>query len=82
MNDPRFNKLFNDPKFKNVPKSIRKIEVNDKRFNHMFKDSRFSNTTNIDEYGKKLKKNNYNKDLEEFYTKGNVILEGKNKKKD
>lgn len=81
MDDQRFKKLFNDPKFKSAPKGVRKIEVSDKRFSHMFTDSRFSNTAELDEYGNKKKNNdkNYNKDLEEFYTNSNIILEGKNK---
>lgn len=81
MDDQRFKKLFNDPKYKSAPKGVRKIEVSDKRFSHMFTDSRFSNTAELDEYGnkKKNKDKNYNKDLEEFYTNSNIILEGKNK---
>lgn len=78
MEDSRFNKLFTDPKYKNVPKSVRKIEVSDKRFSHMFTDKRFSNTAKIDEYGKKKNKKDYNEELEEFYIKGNVQIEGKN----
>lgn len=78
MDDPRFKKLFNDPKYKNVPKGVRKIEVSDTRFSHMFTDKRFSNSAKIDEYGKKKKNtDNYNQELEEFYTKGNVQIEGK-----
>jgi hypothetical protein len=81
MEDQRFKKLFNDPKYKSAPKGVRKIEVSDKRFSHMFTDSRFSNTADLDEYGNKRKNKdkNYNKDLEEFYTNNNIILEGKNK---
>ena len=82
MNDPRFSNFATDPKYKNISKGVRKIEVNDKRFSHMFTDKRFSNKAKVDEYGNKIKKSNFNEDLEDFYTRDNVIIEGKNKIKE
>ena len=78
-NDKRFDKLFKDPKFKSIPKKVRKVEVNDTRFSHMFTDNKFASHADTDEYGQKLKKSNYNKELEDFYTSNNITIEGKNK---
>jgi hypothetical protein len=78
-NDKRFDKLFKDPKFKSIPKKVRKVEVNDNRFSHMFTDNKFASQAQTDEYGRKLKKSNYNKELEDFYITNNITIEGKNK---
>lgn len=75
--DKRFEKLFKDPKYKDIPKGVRKVEVSDKRFSHMFTDNKFSSDNFVDEYGKKKKSSKFNTDLEEFYTSNNIILEGK-----
>lgn len=51
INDTRFSKVFSDPKFKPMPKKVRKVEMNDSRFKSMFTDKRF-NDLNHDEYGR------------------------------
>ncbi len=53
VNDPRFEKVFEDPLFKPVPKKVSKIKLDDERFTEMFKGNRFSEEIDIDEYGRK-----------------------------
>lgn len=77
--DKRFDKLFKDPKYRDLPKNVRKVELSDSRFSHMLTDPKFSSQNYVDEYGKKQKKEKYNKDLEQFYTTNKIVLEGKNK---
>jgi hypothetical protein len=52
--DDRFSRVFNDPKFKEIPQKIKKVEIDDKRFSKMFKDKSFQDKLNFDEYGRKL----------------------------
>ena len=40
MEDSRFSKFNTDPKFRNVPKKQRKVQI-DERFQSMFKDKKF-----------------------------------------
>lgn len=81
MDDPRFKKLKEDPKYRNIPKGIRKIDVSkDDRFKNIFTDKKFANKLKIDEFGNKIKENNkFNKELEDYYTEGKVIIENKSK---
>ena len=58
--DKRFEKISTDPKFKPVPKTVRKVKLDDDRFNAMFKDKNFISSTDIDEYGRKVKKGTKN----------------------
>ncbi len=51
MDDPRFSKLFTDPKFRNVPKKERKVKIDD-RFKSMFKDKRFVSKVGVDKRGR------------------------------
>jgi hypothetical protein len=51
MDDPRFSKLFTDPKFRNVPKKERKVKI-DERFQSMFKDKRFVSKVGVDKRGR------------------------------
>jgi hypothetical protein len=76
INDPRFNKVFSNPIFQEVPKKIRKIEVKDERFKGMFKDKRFNDKLDIDEYGRAIsnlskiileKKDRVKNDLKKYY---------------
>ena len=62
----RYEKVFNDPKFKPIPKKIHKVELNDNRFNAMFSNKDFYSSSKVDKYGKL--KNNKNQ-MEEYYIK-------------
>lgn len=55
--DQRFSKVFNDPKFKEIPKKIKKVEMNDERFQKMFTDKSFNDKLDYDEYGRLISKN-------------------------
>lgn len=81
MDDPRFKKLKEDPKYRNIPKGVKKIDVSkDERFKNIFTDKKFANKLKIDEFGNKIKENNkYNKELEDYYTEGKIIIENKSK---
>ena len=61
IEDPRFNKVFNDPIFTEVPKRVKKIEIKDDRFKNMFTDKQFSEKLDFDEYGRKKSKLNITK---------------------
>jgi hypothetical protein len=54
INDPRFNKVFNDPIFQEVPKKVKKVQITDDRFKNMFTDKRFNEKLDIDQYGRKI----------------------------
>ena len=65
----RYQKVFNDPKFKPIPKKIHKVELNDNRFNAMFTNKEFYSTSKVDKYGRlKNQKDNKNQ-MEEYYIK-------------
>jgi hypothetical protein len=68
--DDRFNKIKTDPKFKQIPKKIRKVEIKDPRFSSMFTDKSFNEGLEYDEYGRKLDKSDerMKTDLEKYYT--------------
>ncbi|XP_033219217.1 ESF1 homolog [Belonocnema kinseyi] len=51
LKDDRFTHIFNDPKFRRIPKNERKVKI-DKRFQSMFKDKKFSVNSTIDKRGK------------------------------
>jgi hypothetical protein len=75
INDPRFNKVFNDPIFQEVPKKVKKVQITDDRFKNMFTDNRFNDKLDIDQYGRKIsksllileKKDKVNSDLKKYY---------------
>ncbi|XP_021711081.1 ESF1 homolog [Aedes aegypti] len=52
--DERFAHLVNDPRFKGIPKTEKKVKI-DKRFQSMFKDEKFNVKHTIDKYGRKVK---------------------------
>lgn len=52
--DKRFEKISTDPKFKEIPKKVKKVEIKDPRFASMFKDKSFNEGLN-------------KKDLERYY---------------
>ena len=67
-NKNRFKKIYSDPKFKPIPKKIKKIELNDKRFEKMFTDKNFFSSTEIDEYGRNIPNSKKNNDIEKYYS--------------
>ena len=51
MEDSRFSKFNTDPKFRNVPKKQRKVQI-DERFQSMFKDKKFVSKVSVDKRGR------------------------------
>ena len=51
MDDPRFSKLFTDPKYRNVPRKERKVKI-DERFQSLFKDKKFVSKVSVDKRGR------------------------------
>jgi hypothetical protein len=68
--DDRFSKIATDPKFKEIPKKIKKVEIKDSRFSSMFTNKSFNEGLEFDIYGRKMdkSKNNNKKELERYYT--------------
>jgi hypothetical protein len=64
--DDRFKKISTDPKFKEIPKKIRKVEIKDPRFASMFTNKSFNEGLEYDMYGRKVDSNN-KKELERYY---------------
>jgi len=65
----RYEKIYNDPKFKPIPKKIHKVELNDNRFNEMFSNKDFYSTSKVDKYGNNKKKKNDKNYMDEYYIK-------------
>jgi len=54
--DPRFAKVYSDPRFMIAPKKATKVAI-DSRFQSMFKDKQFNVVgASVDKYGRKVKK--------------------------
>jgi hypothetical protein len=53
--DPRFAKVFSDPRFVVAPKKTTKVKV-DSRFKSMLKDKDFNVVAKVDKYGRKVSK--------------------------
>jgi hypothetical protein len=72
--DDRFSKISTDPKFKEIPKKIKKVEIKDSRFSSMFTNKSFNEGLEFDIYGRKMdkSKSNNKKELERYYTIENV----------
>lgn len=66
MKDERFRRLNYDPKFKPVPKEMRKVRV-DKRFAGMLTNNQFKVVTEVDKYGRRVDEPGQNKELKEYY---------------
>ena len=70
IQDPRFARLHNDPRFQRQPKKERKTVV-DQRFSAMFKDNSFKDKVAVDKYGRRLpkqKKKGKDAELERLYS--------------
>lgn len=63
--DKRFSKIGDDPKFRRIPKSDRKVKI-DKRFQSIFNDKRFKVKYTIDKRGKPLRGSTTD-DFKKFY---------------
>lgn len=65
LKDSRFAHLVDDPRYKYVPKSERKVKI-DKRFQSMFKDKNFKVSYTIDKRGRPISKTS-TEDLKKYY---------------
>ncbi|XP_063699612.1 ESF1 homolog [Culicoides brevitarsis] len=63
--DPRFAHLVNDPRFKGLPKSQKKVKI-DKRFQSMFENDKFKLKYNVDKRGRKVNTTT-TEDLKKYY---------------
>ncbi|ETN58019.1 hypothetical protein AND_010403 [Anopheles darlingi] len=63
--DSRFAHLVNDPRFRGMPKSEKKVKI-DSRFKSMFQDERFQVKATVDKYGRPLRKSDTD-ELKKFY---------------
>lgn len=62
--DPRFSKVFSDPRFMRPKKKNTKLNI-DNRFTKMLQNDEFSVVGKVDKYGRKIKNNK--SDLKRFY---------------
>uniref|UniRef100_A0A0K8W1R9 ESF1 n=1 Tax=Bactrocera latifrons TaxID=174628 RepID=A0A0K8W1R9_BACLA len=63
--DERFQHLVNDPRFRGIPMTQRKVKI-DKRFQGMFTDNKFKVKYTVDKYGRRINKSNAD-DLRKYY---------------
>lgn len=63
--DKRFSHIANDPRFKTIPRSQRRVKI-DKRFESMFKDKRFKLKYTVDKRGRPISRTS-NEDLNNYY---------------
>ncbi|XP_035773467.1 ESF1 homolog [Anopheles albimanus] len=63
--DSRFAHLVNDPRFRGMPKSEKKVKI-DSRFKSMFQDERFQVKATVDKYGRPVRKADTD-ELKKFY---------------
>lgn len=63
--DERFQHLVNDPRFRGIPITQRKVKI-DKRFQGMFTDDKFKVKYTVDKYGRRINKSNSD-DLRKYY---------------
>lgn len=80
MNNKRFEKIYQDPKFKPIPKKVSKVELNDERFQAMFNNKNFSSLTDIDEYGRKVTKAKQINEMHKYYLEDKDTDKKKKKK--
>eukprot|EP00899_Mesostigma_viride_P010979 jgi/Mesvir1/19883/Mv13168-RA.1 len=66
MDDPRFARLQNDPRFQRMPAAKNRLKV-DKRFGAMFTDPRFTSHSAVDKRGRKQKQVKQEADLRRLY---------------
>ncbi|XP_058119608.1 ESF1 homolog [Anopheles ziemanni] len=63
--DERFAHLINDPRYRGMPKSKKKVQI-DSRFKAMFEDGRFTERATVDRYGRKLRQT-HSDEMKKFY---------------
>lgn len=63
--DPRFAKVFNDPRFVIAPNKVKKVKIDD-RFKGMFTEKQFNVVAKVDKYGRKIDKKDKHV-LENYY---------------
>ncbi|XP_055545339.1 ESF1 homolog [Wyeomyia smithii] len=66
--DERFVHLVNDPRFKGIPRTEKKVKI-DKRFRSMFDDEKFNVKHTVDKYGRKVKQSD-SEELRKYYELG------------
>lgn len=62
--DDRFQAVYTDPRFMEMPKIIKKIQIDD-RFKSVLDDKKFNVISKVDKYGRKIKKED--KSMQKFY---------------
>uniref|UniRef100_A0A1Q3F0I4 Uncharacterized protein n=1 Tax=Culex tarsalis TaxID=7177 RepID=A0A1Q3F0I4_CULTA len=67
--DQRFAHLVNDPRFKGIPRTEKKVKI-DKRFQSMFSDERFNVKHVVDKYGRKVQQKAESEELRKYYELG------------
>lgn len=65
MEEERFKHVLNDPKFRRIPKSERKVKI-DKRFRSMFKNKNFKVKYTVDKRGRPVQHSS-SEDLKRYY---------------
>ena len=65
LEDKRFSSAKSDPRFKRVPRKVRKIEI-DERFKGMFHEERFELNYSLDKRGRPVSRSS-REDLQKFY---------------
>ena len=65
LEDKRFSSAKTDPRFKRVPRQVRRLEIDD-RFKGMFDEERFQLNYSLDKRGRPVTKNS-REDLQRYY---------------
>ena len=55
VDDDRFKEVYTDPRYMQVPKKVRKVEI-DERFKKAITSKEFNLVTKVDKYGRKVVK--------------------------
>lgn len=79
--DQRFAHLVNDPRFKGIPRTEKKVKI-DKRFQSMFSDERFNVKHVVDKYGRKVQQKSESEELRKYYELGSEEEEEEGEEKD
>lgn len=66
LEDPRFEHVKRDPRFRRMPQSERKFTVDD-RFKAMFSNPEFQSEVQVDKYGRRVEDHSSAKEIKKFY---------------